>query len=169
VTGLPTSITADAGRYPFSLEIASSCGDWRARSDAVWADVAPGSGRGNATLMLTVEQNVRPDDSRTATVTVNSTPFRVTQNRFVCSYAIDRTALDQDPGGSNVRINLTTQALCPWTATASEPWIRVLTPSGIGSAAVSIDLEFNSRSQPRQGYVTIAGLRVDVLQRRNDL
>jgi hypothetical protein len=134
----------------------------------VWADVSPGSGRGNGTLTLTVQQNIRPDDSRTATVTVNSVPYRVTQNRSACTYSLDRTTLDQEAGGGEVRIALTTQALCPWTATASESWIHVRTPSGTGSAAVSIDLEYNSRAQQRQGFVMIAGLRVDVIQRRND-
>jgi hypothetical protein len=130
--------------------------------------VAPGSGRGDATLALTVEQNTRPDDARTVTVTVNSMAFRVTQNRFICSYTLDKTSLDQEGAGGNVRINLTTRDWCPWTATASEGWMRVLTPSGTGSAAISVDLATNSSSQQRQGFLTIAGLRVDVLQRRGD-
>lgn len=166
MTGLPTSVSADAARYSFSIAIASTC-DWTAKSDASWADVAPGSGRGNATLTLTVEQNTRHDDSRTATVTVNGAPYRVTQNRFVCSYAVNPTSFDQGPGGGNVQIALTTQHQCPWTATASESWIRVLTPSGNGSAAVSVDLESHSTNVDRRGYLTIAGIRVDVLQRRN--
>jgi len=159
-------VPADAARYSFAIAIASSC-DWTARSDALWADVAPGSGRGNATLTLTVQQNTRPDDSRTATLTVNGAPYRVTQNRFICSYAVAPTSLDQEAGGGNVRINLTTSDSCPWAATASESWIRVLTPSGTGSAVISVDLESHSSNVDRRGFLTIAGLRVDVLQRRN--
>jgi hypothetical protein len=166
VTGLPSSVSADAAQYPFSIAIASSC-EWSVRSDAGWADVTPGSGRGNATLTLKVEKNGRPDDSRTATVTVNSVPFRVTQNRMGCSYSIDRTSLEQGPAGGNVRINLTTQDLCPWTATASEGWLRVLTPSGTGSTAISVDLDSQSSSAHRRAYLTIAGLRVDVHQLGN--
>ncbi|MBI2187351.1 MAG: BACON domain-containing protein [Acidobacteria bacterium] len=129
--------------------------------------MAPGSGRGNATLTLTVEQNTRPDDARTATVIVNGVPYRVTQNRFICSYMVNPTSLDQAAGGGNVRITLMTSDTCPWTAAASESWIRVLTPSGTGSAVISVDLESHSTNVDRRGFLTIAGLRVDVLQRRN--
>jgi hypothetical protein len=118
---------------------------------------------------LTVEQNTRPDDARTATVTVNSTPFRVTQNRFICSYTLDRTSLDQEPGGGNARVTLTTRDWCPWTATSSESWLRVVTPSGTGSATIVVDLAFNSSSVERRAILTIAGQRVEVIQRRNDL
>jgi len=168
VTGLPPSVPADAAQYPFSIGVASSC-EWRAQSDALWATVSPGSGRGNATLNLKVEQNTRPDDSRTATITVNDVPFRVLQNKFICSYTLDRTILDEGPGGGNARISLTTRDSCPWTATSSERWLRVVTPGGTGSATVVVDLDFNSSSVERRGVLTIAGQRVEVIQRRNDL
>jgi hypothetical protein len=103
------------------------------------------------------------------TLSVNGAPYRVTQNRLSCSYAVDPASLDQGPGGGNARLTLTTRDTCAWTVTASESWIKVVTPSGTGSGTVSVDLEFNSSSVDRRGYLTIGGLRVDVLQRRNDL
>jgi hypothetical protein len=86
------------------------------------------------------------------------------QNRFVCSYALDRTSFDQTASGGNLRIILTTREWCPWTVTASERWLRVLTPSGTGSATISVDLEPQTSSAQRRAYLTVGGVRVDVLQ-----
>jgi hypothetical protein len=111
-----------------------------------------------------VDQNTRPDDTRTAIVTVNNTTFRVTQNRFICSYEFDRTRLDQVASGGILSIRLTTRDWCPWTATASEPWVRLVTSSGTGSAVIGVDFQPHSGSSPRHQHLTIAGQRVEVVQ-----
>lgn len=162
VTGLPSSVPAQGGRYAFAITIASQC-EWRAQTDASWADVAPGSGQGNATPTLNVAEYTR-FDSRTLTVTVNTQAFRITQNGVVCSYTLDPTSLDESHNGGTARIVLTTREGCPWTVTASEGWIRVLTPSGTGSATVAVELAPNS-SDVRHAFLTIAGQRVNVTQR----
>lgn len=129
-----------------------------------WADVAPGSGQGSATPVLNVGENTN-FDARTITVTVNGQSFRVTQNAVSCSYTLNPTSLDESPDGGSASVSLTATAGCTWTATASEGWIRVLTPSGTGSGTINLDLAPNP-SDVRHAFLTIAGQRVNVTQRR---
>src|SRR5262245_58916661 len=56
VSGVPTSIPGAGGRYQVSIGVSSSC-QWTARTDVNWADIAPGSGQGNAAPMLQVNRN----------------------------------------------------------------------------------------------------------------
>ena len=56
VSGVPSSIPGAGGRYQVSIGLSSGCA-WTARTDVNWADVAPGSGQGNATPMLNINRN----------------------------------------------------------------------------------------------------------------
>ena len=56
MSGVPTSIPGAGGRYSLSIGVSSSC-QWTARTDVNWADVAPGSGQGNASPTLQVYRN----------------------------------------------------------------------------------------------------------------
>jgi hypothetical protein len=156
-------VPTQSGRYTFAITIGSNCA-WTARADVSWADVAPGSGLGSATPVLNVGENENRD-TRTVTVTVNGQSFRVTQNAVGCSYTLDPTSLDESPDGGSASVALTATAGCTWTATASEGWIRVLTPSGTGSATINLDIAPNP-SDVRHAFLTIAGQRVNVTQRR---
>lgn len=165
VTSLPSSVPPDGGRYAFTITIAAGCG-WTARADVTWADVAPGSGQGTATPVLTVATNTRTD-TRTLNVTVNGQSFRAVQNAnlVTCSYVVEPTSLDQGPERGDASVALTAPAGCAWTATASEGWIRMLTPSGTGSATIKIELEQNT-GDARSAFLTVAGQRVNITQRR---
>lgn len=158
---MPSSASALAGRYAFSIVTASGC-TWTAISDATWGDVAPGSGDGNATPTLNLSEN-RNRDARTLTVTINGQSFRITQIASGCNFRLDRSTLDVGVPGGPASIFLTAESGCAWTATASEGWIRVLTPSGTGNGTINLDIAANT-SDVRHAYVTIAGLRVDVSQ-----
>jgi hypothetical protein len=163
IAGLPSSVPYQGGRYPFTISLPASC-QWTSRTDQTWADVAPGSGSGNSTAQLNVNENTRLDP-RTLTVTINTQSFRITQNVPGCSYTLDPTSLEESGGGGSARVTVTTGSNCSWTATASEAWIRVLTTSGVGSATINLDLAPNT-SDVRHAFVTIAGQRVNVTQRR---
>lgn len=151
------------GRYQFSISLPATC-QWTSRTDQSWADVAPGSGDGNATPVLNINENPR-SDSRTLTVTINGQSFRTIQNVPTCAYTLDPASLEESGGGGSARIVLTTGAACSWTATASESWIRVLTTSGVGSATINLELATNG-GDVRHAFLTIAGQRVNVTQRR---
>ena len=114
--------------------------------------------------MLNINENTRLD-ARTLTVTINTQSFRIVQNVPSCSYTLAPTSLDESGGGGSARVTLTTGQDCFWTASASEGWIRVLNTSGVGSAIINLDLALNP-SDVRHAFLTIAGQRVNVTQRR---
>ena len=166
VTGLPTlptRVPREGGSFPFEITIASGC-DWTAETDVTWATVTPGAGQGNSTPTLSVDKTPRID-GRTLFVTVGSQSFRVVQE-LGCSYSLDPASLDLSGEGGSATIDLVaTLDQCVWTATSSEEWIRVLTPSGTGSGEVRLDVDHNP-SDVRHMFLTIAGIRVDVTQQR---
>ena len=129
-----------------------------------WADVAPGSGQGNASPTLNVNANTT-FFTRQFTVNVNGQVIQATQAGANCSYTVDPTSLEESFEGGRAWVNVSTTEGCGWTVTASEGWIRVLTTSGAGSATIFIELSPNS-GDVRNAFLTVAGQRVDVRQRR---
>ena len=152
------------GRYPFTITTAANC-PWSARTDVTWADVATGSGTGSATPMLNVSENLNRD-TRTVEVTINGQIYRVVQQIPTCSYTVKPTTLDLGGLGGSVFLDLTTGPGCPWTASAGEIWIKVPISSGAGSAEVEFVLETNPGGSPRTAYLTLAGVRVNLVQQR---
>lgn len=151
------------GRYQFTIGVGSSCA-WTARTNVNWADVAPGSGNGTATPTLNVNSN-ETFFLRYATVVINGRSFDITQGSVNCSYTVEPTRLEETGEGGTARVTIKTADGCGWSASASEGWIRVLTTSGTGSATVFFELLPNP-SDVRHAYVTVAGQRIDVTQRR---
>lgn len=162
VRDLPSSAPSSSGRYTFTVVAASGCA-WTARPDAAWADVAPSSGQGNGTATLTIDENTRRDP-RTVNVMVGGRGFAVIQNAVGCSYTLSQTSFDQSPAGGGLALRLTVAPLdCTWTATASEGWVTVRTPSGTGTANLDFELTPNT-GDVRHAYLTIAGQRVNITQ-----
>lgn len=163
VRDLPTSIAYTSGRYQFTIATGSGCA-WSARTDTTWADVSPGSGQGSATLTLNVSTNeVR--NARTLNVSIAGQAYPVVQNAIGCSYSLGDTLFQATPNAETivVRVNAS-PADCAWTASASESWISVRTPSGSGSRSLEFDLAPNTGSNVRNAYLLIAGLRVNISQ-----
>ena len=161
VTGLPGVIPSTSGRHSFSIAAAAGCA-WTARTDAVWAEILPTQGQGNATPMLQVTENASVS-GRGLTVTINSQQLRISQSG-TCTYSVSPTSLDEGAGGGGARTTLNTGLGCPWTATSSESWLRVLSASGTGTASIELDLAEN-RGGVRTAFLTVAGIRVQVTQR----
>src|SRR5687768_18594570 len=93
ITDLRTSIPGAGGRFQFGIGTSSSC-SWTARTDVAWADVAPGSGQGNASPTLNVNANTT-FFTRQFTVNVNGQVIQATQAGANCSYTVDPTSLEE--------------------------------------------------------------------------
>ena len=129
-----------------------------------WADIAPGSGQGTAAPMLQVNRN-EAFFTRQFTVYINGQTFLATQGSTNCTYSVEPNTLEESHEGGVARITVATAEGCGWSVSASEAWIRVLTPTGTGNATVLLELSSNP-SDVRHAFVTVAGRRVDVTQRR---
>ena len=164
MSGLPgATIPGQGGRFQFSIGTSSSCA-WTARTDVGWADVSPGSGNGNASPTLNVNQNAT-FFTRQLTVTVNGQNFQFTQAGANCTYSVDPTFLEESFEGGRAWVNVYTTEGCGWSVTASESWIRLLTPTGTGNATVYFELAQNGGGE-RNAFVTVAGIRINVKQRQ---
>jgi Viral BACON domain len=158
-------VPPQAGKYQFAITAASNC-PWTARADVLWADVSPSSGTGNGTPVLQIsEQTV--NDSRGLTLTINGQGYRVTQSPVNCIYTLDRTSVTAAEQGERVQLGLTVAAGCPWSASTTLTWVRVVTPAGNGSDHVDLEISPNTGAL-RQGTVLVAGHTVQVTQQRGN-
>lgn len=162
-SGVPAQVTSRGGTFAINVTTASNC-TWTARTDVQWASVSPGSGSGNATLALQISETAQ-NDSRTLTLTVNTQTYRVVQEGVRCVYTLDIPTLQFVNDGGLVEFGLTTSAGCSWAVTTGESWITVVTPNGVGSGTIRLNIARNT-GPVRQGVVTIAGQQVTFTQAR---
>jgi hypothetical protein len=82
-----------------------------------------------------------------------------------CIYTISPMSLEVANEGGQSTVFLNTPAGCGWQAVASDTWITVRTPNGTGGGSILLQIAPNS-GDVRQGFVTVAGQRVNITQRR---
>jgi hypothetical protein len=161
---VPSTLPATGGQFTFNVTTGSTC-TWTAKSDALWADITPGSGQGSHALLLNLAQHTRTDDSRTMILTINTQAYRIVQAAATCSYTLSTFGVDVRNEGGRVSVRVSAGDGCAWTAGgSSNSWIGVATTSGTGTDYVYLDVAPNSGGGARQGFVTIAGQRVTVTQ-----
>jgi hypothetical protein len=154
----------NAGRGPDDIRISvtapSGC-TWTASSPAPWVTVAEGrEGSGDGTVRLLVDAN--NGAARAAELAIAGERFTLRQNG--CSTSIKPTYYNAGRGPDDIRINVTADAGCTWTATSSVSWVRVAEgSSGSGSGVVRLLVEANSGA-PRSVTLTIAGQPFDLRQ-----
>ena len=163
---LPGNVPARGGTFTVSVIIASNC-TWNATSLAEgWATITPTSGRGSTTATLRVMENVRTD-SRSFILSINAQSFPVIQDGITCVYSLGAPNVEIGNDAGRIPVVVSTQADCRWTATSSEGWIIVRTPSGTGSGTINLDVERNT-GETRQAFVTVANQRITITQRRGN-
>jgi hypothetical protein len=161
---LPGSLPARGGTYTVTLLVGADC-TWTASAQAEgWATIAPTSGRGSTATTLRVAENAHLD-TRTLVVTFSGQTFRILQDGVACIYTLSAGSLEIGNDAGSIFITVTAPAGCRWTASSSDRWVTVKTPSGSGSDTVVIEFERNT-GDARQGFVTIANQRIGITQQR---
>jgi uncharacterized protein (TIGR03437 family) len=140
------------------LRIETTC-EWTVTTGADWLAANPASGRGNATVQLTLTANPAAQ-ARAAAVNVLGTSVTVNQAGQACTYTISASSLDLPAAGGPGSIRVTPAGIgCEWTATSSAPWLRVTkTTTGVDYVADA------NPGALRLGTLTIAGTGVAVRQ-----
>jgi hypothetical protein len=152
----PTSY--DAGRGPDNIVINvttdSSCA-WTTSTNAGWVTVDTGrSGTGNGIVRLLIPANSGP--ARTALVTIAGNPFTLRQEAG-CTASIKPTWYDAGRGPDNIRIAVTADPGCTWSAASTVSWVTVAEgATGSGNGLVRLLVDPNSGSA-RAVTLTIAG------------
>ncbi len=151
----PTDYDSGRGADDVRVRVTAPSGcAWTATSPVAWVGVADGaSGTGDGTVRLLVKANNGPE--RTANLTIAGAPFRLRQNG--CSTRIKPTWYDAGRGPDDIRIAVTADGDCTWTATSTVPWVTVDSgATGSGNGSVRLLLEPNSGDE-RSVTLIIAG------------
>jgi hypothetical protein len=177
------------GSVSIQVHATSDC-TWSATSDADWITIisAP-SGIGSGTLTYSVAPN--SGARRVGTIRVNGKPHTVIQSPD-CEVVVNRQGgpISADSGAISpiiigqgslnldvgAFIEVWAPAECTWGASSFADWIRLSFPGGQGSASLTamgnkivfVSALFNNDTQSsREGFVEIAGRRIQVIQGSN--
>ena len=147
----------DAGRGPDTVRVdvtATNGCTWNVTNPATWVTVAEGrEGSGNGTVRLQLDAN--SGATRTAQLTIAGQAFDLRQ--FGCTTTIKPTWYDAGRGPDDIRITVTADSGCTWTASSSVSWVTVAEgASGTGNGEVRLLVQANSGAA-RSVTLTIAG------------
>ena len=175
----PTSVSPSSatvayggGTQDVSVTGRSDC-TWAASGDRNWLSVSPATVAGGGTVTITATAN--DGAARSGTVTIGGTgTVSVSQDAspIRCVYSVSPTAVNADAGGSSGTLTVSAYWQnwppeagpapdCPWTATPSDNWITLGTPSG---ATVTYTVGANTTSAERTGTIDVMDQTVTVTQ-----
>jgi hypothetical protein len=172
VTPDRTTFTKDGGTGTVTVGAAGPCA-WTAASSASWLTIVGGaSGSGDGAVQFSVARSLETTERR-ATLTVAGRTIEIVQagDTGGCQYSVVPVELNVCMSvPSELTTTITTQAGCPWTATAGAPWLTIVAgQSGSGSGSVRFRVTDNWDA-PRDAPVQVrwptptAGQNVRVFQ-----
>jgi len=172
VTPDRTSFSKDGGTGAATVDTAGPCA-WTAASDAPWLTITSGAqGTGGGVVSYSVARNLDIADRRAGLVIAGHT-FDILQagDTGGCQYSVAPVELNVCMSVPNeLTTTITTQAACPWTATAGVPWLTVVAgQSSTGSGSVRFRVSDNWDA-PRDAAIQVrwptptAGQNVRVFQ-----
>jgi hypothetical protein len=141
------------GSSDLKIDTQPSC-SWRVEGDASWATFDPPTGRGAVTVHVNAPRN--QSSSREVEVRVGPHGVKVHQdgpqgsgpspNPAACAYAVNSPLEVLVPiGGAVGRVGIDTGPGCSWTATSTQPWVRLRNvASGTGAALVEYEVDRNT-------------------------
>jgi hypothetical protein len=164
----PVPVNIGSTASAFSFTVSSSGGSWLSASPA----------SGNTSTASTVNANfntaglVAGTYNGALTVTAGSTsnsplviPVTLTVAASpVCNYSLSPGSSTIMGAGGGLNFNVNAGVGCNWTATTFDSWIGVNTPSGTGTAPVSLTIAPNTNPSSRSGSVQVQGLNYFVTQ-----
>lgn len=134
---------------------------WTATSQAAWIAITSGAeGQGAGSVSYVVAAN-NGTASRRGTLTIATRTLSVEQSGEGppapqdCHYAVDPVRFEPCMPAGQVTAGVTTEQGCPWTAAASESWLRLTRgTSGSGQGVITITFTDNYDA-PRDGIVMV--------------
>jgi Putative binding domain, N-terminal/Viral BACON domain len=161
----------DAATADFAIMAPAGCG-WSAASTASWLSiVGGGEGAGTGRVSYSVARNTGIE-ARTAAISIADKRFRVRQagDTGICQYEVGPVEFTPCMAAGTLTAAITTEATCPWTVSATAPWLTVQSgTSGAGSAALRFAFTENYEA-PRESVLQVrwptptAGQNIRVMQ-----
>lgn len=157
------SILRAGGDGRFVVCAASDQCHWKAHTEQPWITIMSGEGTGAGTVEYQVSENPDPFP-RNGSIDVEGLEFRIWQQPG-CAYSIKSTEESFTASGGQGGISLITDTSCEWTASATEAWIAIPSPKGLGNAIVLFDAAQNPGPAPRTGTINVQGLPFTINQK----
>lgn len=159
------TVSANGFSGTVSVDTGGAC-TWTATSNVSWIGIiTDGSnhfGSGIATFNVIANQSAF---SRSGTLTIAGQTFNVNQAGVECSYMVGTTVQGFPASGGLSGTSVITADDCPWSATATAPWITITAgASGSGNGGVNFSVAANTNSSPRTGSIIIADKSVSINQ-----
>jgi len=160
----------DAASGSFAVNATGTCA-WTATSNADWLLVtSPPDGTGSGTISYAVSRN-NAITARSGAIAVGQEVFIVRQQGDVgnCEYSVAPVDFSPCMPATTLKVTVTTDAVCPWTANTAAGWIGLSQSSGTGPATIDLSIGENYDA-PREGIVQVrwqtatAGQNVRVAQ-----
>lgn len=163
VTTTTMSVLSNAGSRTVSVITGAYC-SWSATSQASWITITNGTGTGLGAATFAYEANPTAAP-RTGTIVVAGHTVTVTQAANSCSYMVAPSSFSISGGRATLSVDVTTGALCTWTATPSVDWITI-TAGETGSVLgpVTFVVSVNLTGAARTGTVAIGTRTVTINQ-----
>ncbi len=177
ITPAPTNVSVgytigDPAPPPVPINIGSTAAAFSftaSASGGIWFSVTPSSG--NTSVAATINANFNPTGltagtyNGAITITAGSTsnspiviPVTLTVAAApICSYSLIPGSSTILASGGGLSFAVNTGVGCNWTASTSDAFVAVSTPSGTGTGPVSLTLAANASSTPRTGTVRCKG------------
>jgi hypothetical protein len=158
------SIEATATTGTVTVTTLSGC-TWSAISGAQWVSITNGQNRnGPGSITYNAQANTTTSP-RTATLTIASQSFVLTQAGGPCNYSVSPATESVPDTGGNRSVTVTAQDGCAWSATSGASWITITSGgSGDGDGNIQYQVQANTSTSPRNGSIAVAGRVVAITQ-----
>ena len=158
------SIEATATTGTVTVTTLSGC-TWSAISGGQWVSITNGQNRnGPGSITYNAQANTTTSP-RTATLTIASQSFVLTQAGGPCNYSVSPATESVPDTGGNRSVVVTAQDGCAWSATPSGSWITITSGgSGDGDGNIQYQVQANTSTSPRNGSIAVAGRVVAITQ-----
>lgn len=167
------SINIDPPTRSFAREggggsiLTSGTGTWEATTDESWITITPRtSGNAGESCIYVVSANMSAD-TRQGIIHIGGKTHTITQLGYTATLAPSSQSVDFE--GGEFTIEVTVPAGVSWSASASEPWISVLTPSGNGSGTVAYSVAAYTGVATRTASIVVGSQTFTVSQSGRDV
>ena len=157
----PPTVSADGGRLELPVVASRECA-WSASVDASWAQIAPASGQGEATVVVTIAANPQGTPRSTA-ITLNGQRTTLAQSPAPCRFTLGSNGTQQPAAGGAASVQVSGTAGCSWTASSPVSWVSVSPGSGEPGVTATVRVDANG-SAARTAQLFIAAVPFTVSQ-----
>ena len=162
VTINPVASVAPSSGGSFYTAVTSPCA-WAASTDVDWITVTYGEGVGVGSVTYTVSANASPI-TREGRVRVGEEVLQVTQLGPECRFSVQPASYTVPAGGGAFEFTIATDPQCPWSASASDPWVQLGPLNRNGPQAVSFTAAENTSTSDRRATIQVAGHTLSIHQ-----